>query len=206
MGSRAGGVFTWFSQSAKSIGHSNLVVSNVEGLVHMRDPELYKEVKEAISRYEAVMGVRQKNIKLADLSDSRVVATHRTDLNGKSVGIYLNKKYFNQPKSEFVRMIQSDYKYGMLTVTNRPGAHSLTHELAHATWNNRLSSPKAKAAGKEIARLYSLWSKDTYKKNYGEYATQNINEFWAETVTKAVHGTHDRYTKAIKAIAKKYKL
>lgn len=34
----------------------------------------------------------------------------------------------------------------------------------------------------------------------------NVSEFWAETVTKAIHGKSDKYTTAVKNIAKKYKL
>lgn len=36
-------------------------------LVEMKDKAMYKAPKEAISRYHAVMGVRQRNVKLADL-------------------------------------------------------------------------------------------------------------------------------------------
>lgn len=36
-------------------------------LVEMKDKAMYKATKEAISRYHAVMGVRQRNVKLADL-------------------------------------------------------------------------------------------------------------------------------------------
>lgn len=48
--------------------------------------------------------------------------------------------------------------------------------------------------------------KDKTKKGYGRYSMTNVNEFWAETVTKAVHGRSDKYTTAVKRIARKYKL
>ena len=44
------------------------------------------------------------------------------------------------------------------------------------------------------------------KSGYGKYAETNVSEFWAETVTKAVHGKSDKYTKKVKEICKKYKL
>ena len=43
-------------------------VGKPEPLVNMKDPALYKATKEAISRYHSVLGVRQKNVKLAELS------------------------------------------------------------------------------------------------------------------------------------------
>lgn len=47
---------------------------------------------------------------------------------------------------------------------------------------------------------------DKSKQGYGKYAKTNVNEFWAEVCTKAVHGKADKYTKAAKDIIKKYKL
>lgn len=60
--------------------------------------------------------------------------------------------------------------------------------------------------GKEIKALYKKWRADTKKKGYGSYGERNVDEFWAETTTKAVHGTSDKYTRAVKSIVKKYKL
>ena len=146
-------------------------ISRVGSLVEMKDKAMYKATKEAISRYHAVMGVRQRNVKLADLGGS-AYGVHVTR-GGKSEAVY---------------------------------AHTVTHELAHATWNAHMTGANQKAAGKEVNALYKKWSRDKRKKGYGKYATTNVSEFWAETVTKAVHGKSDKYTKAVKAIAKKYKL
>lgn len=71
-------------------------IGKPEPLVNMKDPALYKATKEAISRYHAVLGVRQKNVKLAELSDG-TYGVHVT-ANGKSEGVYLNKKHFMQTK------------------------------------------------------------------------------------------------------------
>ena len=179
-------------------------IKNVESLVHMSDPALYKATKEAISRYHAVMGVRQRDVKLADMGKN-VYGVHVTS-DGKSEAVYLNKKHFNQKKSAVEKSHSEGYATGWSTRTNKPVAHTVTHELAHATWNNHLSAPNARAAGKEIQKLYTQWSRDKKKQGYGKYATTNVNEFWAETVTKAIHGKADKYTRAVKAIADKYKL
>lgn len=179
-------------------------ITNVQSLVHMKDKQLYKETKQAISRYHAVMGVRERNVKLADMDKS--VMGVQASVGGQSTAVYLNKKYYNKSAGEFKENIQRQYKSGWQTETNRPTAHVTTHELAHSTWNSSLTAANAQAAGKEISKLYRKWRGDKTKKGYGRYSMTNVNEFWAETVTKAVHGRSDKYTTAVKRIARKYKL
>lgn len=179
-------------------------ITGVESLKNIKDPQVYKEVGAAISRYHSVLGVRQKNVKLADLG-AGTLGVHVT-ISGKSDAIYLNKKTFNQGKKAIVSQTKAGYDSGWHTKTNKPIAHTVTHELGHATWNSHLDSPSARAATPEVKKLYKQWKADKGKKGYGTYAKSNINEFWAETVTKAVHGKADKYTKGVKAIIKKYGL
>lgn len=174
-------------------------IKNVEPLVKMKDPQMYKATKQAISRFHSVMGVRERSIKLADLSGPTM------GISGKD-GIFLNKKYYNKGYKKMVQIEKKDYKSGFSTKTNKPQAHTVTHELAHSLWSTGKAGANHKAAGNEIRKLYSSWKKDKKKSGYGEYAKTNIDEFWAETVTKAMHGKADKYTMAVKNIAKKYKL
>ena len=108
-------------------------VGKPEPLVNMKDPALYKATKEAISRYHSVLGVRQKNVKLAELS-AGTYGVHVT-ANGKSEGVYLNKKHFMQTKKAVEASHKRGYASGWSTKTNKAVAHTVTHELAHATWN-----------------------------------------------------------------------
>lgn len=179
-------------------------VSNVSSLVEMKDKAMYKAAKEAISRYHAVMGVRQRSVKLADLGGS-AFGVHVTR-DGKSEAVYLDRRHFNTGAKNVAREHSNNYKSGWSTKTNKPVAHTITHELAHATWNAHMTGANQKAAGNEVKKLYSQWKRDKRKKGYGKYAETNVSEFWAETVTKAVHGKSDKYTKAVKTIANKYKL
>ena len=179
-------------------------VRNVESLKNIKQRQVYNEVGSAISRYHAVLGVRQREIKLADLSKG-TLGVHVTS-DGKSEGIYLNKKYFNQTKRDIVKSTMEGYKSGWHTKTNKPMAHTVTHELAHATWNSHFTGEKYKRAGQEIKTLSARWLRDRKKTGYGKYASTNLDEFWAETVTKAVHGKSDYYTNAVKKIIKRYKL
>ena len=182
-------------------------IENIESLKNMKDPQLYKATKEAIARYVAVIGgLGERNIKLADMSKSVYGVQLTNTLTGKSVAIYLNKAYFNKSAASLKAQEMKDYKSGWSTKTNKPLAHTVTHELAHATWNTSLKGANQMAASATIKKVYSAWIKSSKKTGYGKYASTNVNEWWAETVTKAVHGTPDRYTKAVKGIIKKYKL
>lgn len=160
---------------------------------NMQHRDMQKQINRAISRYEAVMGVRERSVRLADISGAYGVTY--ISANG-SQGIYLNRSYFDVSKKKF----ESDYKKsnydsGFKNLTNRAAQHTVTHELAHATWTSSYSSPKHKSAGKEIQTLYNKWSKDKKKKGYGSYGKTNVDEFWAEVVTKGIHGKSDKYTK-----------
>lgn len=179
-------------------------ITGVESLVKMKDPQMYKETKAAIARYHSVMGVRERNIKLANLSPGTLGVSVSSD--GKPEAIYLNKSFFNKGKQAVLTSTKKGYESGWHTKTNKPLAHTVTHELGHSTWNSSLKQPNQRAAGKEIGKLYKTWMKDKSKKGYGQYAKTNVDEFWAETVTKAVHGKADKYTKAVKTICKKYNL
>ena len=173
-------------------------IENVESLVKMKDPQMYKATKEAISNFAAKLGVPERNVKLADLSGNVMGI-------GSKGEVYLNKKYFNMSAKDFAKTMQKAYKSGHLTKTNKPLAHVANHELAHAAWSSNLPGVKYKAAGKEIKALYKSWSK-TSGKGYGTYAKSNVDEFWAEVSTKAAHGKADKWTKAVKNIYKKYNL
>lgn len=184
--------------------HFRGTISDVEPLKNIKDPQVYKAVKEAISRYHAVLGVQQKNVKLATLPDG-VGGAHITR-NGQSDAVYLNKKLFKGSKAAVEGYAKSAYKDGWLTSTNKPVAHIPTHELAHATWNQHMTGAKHVAAGKSISKVYNAWKADTKKSGYGKYAATNVSEFFSEVTTKAVHGKSDKYTKAIKGIIKKHNL
>lgn len=198
-GSSGGGAF-----AGKGDSSYRGEIKNIESLKSIKDKKLYNELKAAISRYHSELGIPQKEIKLATLQDAYGV--HVTE-NGKSKAIYLNKSLYKKGTVQSItEQKKNDYASGWATKTNKPVAHTLTHELAHATWNSHLSSPNAKAAGKEIKYLYKKWSGDKRKSGYGKYSKTNVNEFWAETVTKAIHGKSDKYTNAAKKIIKQFKL
>jgi len=180
-------------------------IQNIRSLNNIKDAQVYKEIKQGISRFHSAMGVRQREVKLGDLP-SHVNGVHITTADGKSEMVVLNGKVFNKSKKDVETRLKNAYKSGFLTITKKPVQHTITHELAHATWNKNLSGANHIAASKEIKALFDKWDKDNKKKGYGKYAGKNVNEFWAETVTKSIHGNSDKYTRKVKYIARKYKL
>lgn len=185
----------------KQTGKMLTTATSIGGMKH-RDME--KQISRAISRYEKVMGVRERHVRLADIDGAYGVTYF--DANG-SQGIYLNRKSFDTSKRKFEAAYKkANYDNGFKNVTNRAAQHTVTHELAHATWTSSYTSAKCRAAGKEINQLYRQWYGDKNKKGYGRYAKKDVDEFWAEVVTKGIHGKADKYTKKAIGIAKKYKL
>ena len=75
-------------------------IKKVESLVNIEHREVYNEVKQAISRFEAELGVRERNVKLAEM-EPYVNGVQMTTFGGENSGIYLNSKVFNLPKKDF---------------------------------------------------------------------------------------------------------
>lgn len=190
-------------------------IENIRGLVTIKHNDVYREIKRGISRFQSTFGVQERSVKLADL-ESYVNGVQMTYAgSGENAGIYLNAKVFDLTKTQIASRTRNAYKYdkdyGMSwsTKTNAPVQHTVTHELAHATWNSYHKKASAVAAGNEIKKVYSAWLKNvTYRRrhNWGKYSSTNVNEFFAEAVTKHIHGADDSYTNKIVKIVKRFKL
>lgn len=208
MGRNSGGVVNITATGSGNGAKVQIALAQSKSLDAIKDRAVVKELNRAISRYHAVMGVKERDVRIADLSGMNALGVTWIDrTNGKSAGILLNEKFFDRKKGTVVNDIKKNhYDTGFKSRTNAPLQHNMTHELAHATWNASMTDAKSKAAGLEIKRLYKKWKKDKNKKGHGTYAATSVSEFWSETVTKAIHGTPDRYTRSVKRIARKYKL
>lgn len=206
MGRNSGGVVN----VAHGGGNSAAVVAAVaksRPLSSIKDKSVYNELFRGVSRFHAVMGVRERSVRIADLTSMGALGVTYIGAGGKSTGILLNEKFFDRKKKAIVSDVRKKhYDTGFKSRTNAPLQHTITHELAHATWNASMSSTKARAAGVEIRSLYKKFLGDKKKKGHGRYGETTVSEFWAETVTKAIHGKADKYTRAVKKIAKKYQL
>lgn len=205
MGRNSGGVvnISGGGNIGKIVGKA---VKESRAIHTIKDRSVVKELQSGISRFHAVMGVKERNVRIGDLSSIGALGVTYLGGDGKSTGILLNERFFDRRKSVIIKDVRHGYDIGFKNRTNRPLQHTITHELAHATWNAHMSSTKAKAAGKEISALYRKFLKDNKKKGYGSYGKTNVSEFFAEAVTKAIHGNADKYTKKIKYIVGKYQL
>ena len=93
------------------------------------------------------MGVRERSIRIADLSPIGALGVTYLKGDGNSSGILLNSKFFNRRKKEIATdVVKNHYNTGFKNKTNAPLQHTIAHELAHATWNAGMKSAKAKAA------------------------------------------------------------
>ena len=215
MAKSSGGVNAYAGAGRETIGvtstgrkvspkEMNRIENSSKSLDSLKHREVVKQLNRGISRYEKVMGVRERTIKVADTGNSYGVTFLNKD---GSQGIYLNKNFFNQHRNQIESQYRAtEYKKGYKNISNRPIQHTITHELAHATWTSSYNSAKHKSAGREINKLYNSWRKDKKKTGYGTYGAKNVDEFWAEVVTKGIHGNADRYTRKAIGIARKYKL
>lgn len=206
MGRNSGGVVNIGQSTAKGI-KVRKAVSESKPISSLSERAMQKELFRGISRYHAKLGVKERSVRVADLTGMGALGVTYIASDGKSTGILLNSKFFDRKKQTVEADVRKNhYDTGFKNRTNAPLQHTITHELAHATWNASMTSANARAAGTEIRNMYKAWMKDKKKKGYGTYATTSVSEFWAEAVTKAVHGNSDKYTKGVLKIVKKYKL
>lgn len=198
-------------------GELRALNENSEPLANIKDREAYKEVFRGISRFEATLGIRDRKVRLADLSGYGVagMAVHQKR-TGKPLGIFLDKNTFDRKADDIRGYVKKQYESGFWAKTKAPIQHTVTHELAHATLNRSMRTANALAAKRELKKVYNDWKRDTdaqhrwgkyAKKQWGTYARiGGPYEFWSEGITKGVHGGSDSYTKRLIKIAKKYNL
>ena len=79
------------------------IKATAESIDNLEHREVVKQLNRAISRYEKVMGVREKNIKVAEMSGAYGATFIGSD---GSHGIYLNKSIFNKHRNA----IESSYR------------------------------------------------------------------------------------------------
>lgn len=111
-----------------------------ESIDSLKHREVVKQLNRGVSRYEKVMGVRERTIRVANTGNAYGVTF--INANG-SQGIYLNKRVFNQTRNYIEASYKkSNYETGFKNLTNRPIQHTITHELAHATWTSSYTGAK----------------------------------------------------------------
>lgn len=184
-------------------GNANVNLTNIGSLKDIKDRQLQREIQQGISKYESRLGV-QSNVRLATMEGA--VGLARTDPKSGKTEVFLNRAHFEKTSVKQVKAYKERaYKSGFLNKTNKPTQHTVVHELGHATWNSYKPDKKHNQAGKEIKALYKQFKKEN-PKTWGSYGKTNVNEFYAEGITKGTLGKSDKYTKSLIKITKKHGL
>jgi len=173
-------------------------INNLAGIRDIKDERSRLQVQRAISEFERQYGLPTQNVNIATL-DGGVVG-----LGGQDT-VILNRQYYDNA-AKLIKAKRSAYKSGWSVPTTTPIRHTVIHELAHAQWQSgRPGTPKGLTDG--INKLYKRFRAEvrTGKNPLGEYATSNVDEFWAEGITQATIGTKQTYySRRLKALLKKY--
>ena len=169
MGRNSGGVVN-VSGGGANAGIVAKAVKNSRSISTIADRSVAKELQQGISRFHAVLGVRERSVRIADLSGMNALGVTYLAGDGKSTGILLNEKFFDRKRKKIITDVRKNhYDSGFKNRTNAPLQHTITHELAHATWNASMTKANARGAKKEVTELYHRWLKDKKKKGYGSY-------------------------------------
>lgn len=171
----------------------------------VQDENMIQEINKAVSAFQLVFSHRCQVIRFEHLGISTIGST--TTEQGKNV-VLLNRPLFcgKSASKDLRSLIQKQYENGYWTVTSTPVAHAITHELAHTVWMENGQREVEKAAKNSIFNLFEIWKNDPDKTGYGQRASLNVSEFWAEVCSRAVLGESDKYTRAVQQIATIYHL
>lgn len=171
----------------------------------VQDENMIQEINKAVSAFQLAFSHRCQVIRFEYLGISTIGRT--TIEQGKTV-VLLNKPLFcNKSASKDLRsLILEQYDKGYWTITRNPVAHAITHELAHTVWMESGQREVEKAAKNSICNLFEIWKNDPDKTGYGQRASVDVSEFWAEVCSRAILGESDKYTRAVQQIVKIYHL
>jgi len=206
-GQRKGGTGAGGVRVERSL-KKDVLLAGAESISAIPDAALRREVQSAISRFSTLFGgVSEKIIKLADFNaigpdyvESFGVQYEGGKRQGYIRGIYLNKDIFTDRKTVNAK-IRALYDINWLNRSSNPTRHIVIHEMAHAKWSTLKSSRKARTARREITKLYRQWRRKE-RSGWGDYAKSNVDEFFAEGLSKHAAGSRDRYTKKLIKILK----
>lgn len=164
------------------------------------DPAVFRELKAAVSKVASRIGI--------DLPQSNLGFVNKGSFIGVEFGsgdqrtVLLNKLFFDKKFSEVVATKLRAYKTRWSVPTNAPAQHTLIHELGHSIWVDFIEGRDARLTGLNngIRDLYTSFRKEVARGRLpvSQYATANINEFFAELFTKSMIGkAQNRYSKKL---------
>lgn len=180
------------------------------------DPRMNTQVQKAVStmytRYGMSRDIELYTGPLSSVAPGAIGVNVKwgTAGGGKPVRnvVIINDRYYNGGTKKIRDLKEKAYKSGWSTPTKNPVQHTIVHELAHAKWTSEQNAPFKK----QVQALYRDYLKTISnlpksKHALGEYATKNLDEFWAETSSQYFlkpRGKTNKWTKAVGKIWEKY--
>ena len=70
-------------------------VQNSRSISTIKDRSVVKELQRGISRFESVLGIRERDVRIADLDKMNALGVTWIGPQGESAGILLNAKFFD---------------------------------------------------------------------------------------------------------------
>ena len=173
-------------------------------------PSVFRELKAGVSKVESRIGIDLPQGNLGFTDDGRgFIGIHFGEGTGRTV--LFNRAFYNRNVKDILADFRYQYKVKFLTESNSPLQHVVVHELGHSIWVSSVEgkSSKLRELSNGINRLYDLHKRDVARGYLpiSKYARKDIDEFFAETFTKAIIGKRqNKYSRDLLKLLRKYKV
>lgn len=177
-------------------------IENVRRINDIENDTLRNAVNQAVLAFQTNYGLPTKELYLATFDGAYGV--YFSDHT-----IYLNDKYFNNNPDSLLRRKAREYANLSKIPTKKPLQHTMIHELGHSLWSTirPRTGPKVRRFESELSKLYRQYRKEVSRGRLplGDYATANIDEFFAEAITGSIIGRkQNKYTRTVRRLVKRY--
>lgn len=154
------------------------------------DRAVFRELKAGVSKVESRIGIDLPQSNLGFTTSGEYLGVHFGQGDGRTV--LLQQAFFNRPAKEIIADLRKEFKSKFAVTSPTPLQYVVVHELGHSIWVDRVEG-RAKELfklNKGIEVLHERFLRDTARGRtpISRYARVNINEFFAETFTKAIIG------------------
>lgn len=188
------------------------IIQNDESISQIQNDNLRKDIQQGISKFESRLKLKTRSVQIAEFGGrfENAAGLALTNASTGEVKVYLSSKYFkNGTVNSVSKLMRSSYDANWSVRTNKPTQHIVVHELAHALWTDKNPRKNSVKARKAMSNLFGRYKKAYARgelRNFGKYSTKNVNEFFAEVVTKGVIGNSDKWTDSVFNIIDKYNI
>lgn len=172
------------------------------------NPAVFRELKAGVSKVESRIGIDLPQGNLGFEENSERLGVHFG--SGDDRTVLLQKAFFNRNSSEIIKDLRREFKRKWAVTSPTPLQYVIVHELGHSIWVDRVEG-RAKELfklNKGILALHQKFLRDTARGRtpISIYARYNINEFFAETFTKAIIGRkQNAYSRELLKLLREHK-